>query len=363
MALTENLQILSADLGIKQAKALQGTAFNPEKTGVEFAQDPIMPGLIDRKIGITQTFEFPTVYTSQSKMLKQETILAEKSKNITQNEIVREVSETYYDMLHALQTVNLLQQQDSIYADFLHKATARYNTGESSQLEKMNAESKYQENRLQLNQAISNLANRQLEMQKLLNTGESILPQERDLQKIPDIVSLDIESVTTNPLLGHYDQQLNVNIAQVNVEKNKLLPDIFGGYYFTDSKTPSFQVGISVPLFFGAQRSKIKAANIRSMQISTEKQQAMQSLQNIYALQYNEYLKAKESLTYYETTGVTQANDMVRVANASYQIGEIGYMEYIQNMQTAINIKLQYADAMNRFNQTIILLNYLKGNK
>ena len=99
------------------------------------------------------------------------------------------------------------------------------------------------------------------------------------------------------------------------------------------------------------------------MQISTEKQQAMQSLQNIYALQYNEYLKAKESLTYYETTGVTQANDMVRVANASYQIGEIGYMEYIQNMQTAINIKLQYADAMNRFNQTIILLNYLKGNK
>lgn len=363
MALTENLQILSADLGIKQAKALQGTAFNPEKTGVEFAQDPIMPGLIDRKIGITQTFEFPTVYTSQSKMLKQETILAEKSKNITQNEIVREVSETYYDMLHALQTVNLLQQQDSIYADFLHKATARYNTGESSQLEKMNAESKYQENRLQLNQAISNLANRQLEMQKLLNTGESILPQERDLQKIPDIVSLDIESVTTNPLIGHYDQQLNVNTAQVNVEKNKLLPDIFGGYYFTDSKTPSFQVGISVPLFFGAQRSKIKAANIRSMQISTEKQQAMQSLQNIYALQYNEYLKAKESLTYYETTGVTQANDMVRVANASYQIGEIGYMEYIQNMQTAINIKLQYADAMNRFNQTIILLNYLKGNK
>lgn len=69
-------------------------------------------------------------------MLKQETLLAEKSKNITQNEIVRNVSETYYNMLHALQTVNLLRQQDSIYADFSQKATVRYNTGESSQLEK-----------------------------------------------------------------------------------------------------------------------------------------------------------------------------------------------------------------------------------
>lgn len=74
------------------------------------------------------------------------------------------------------------------------------------------------------------------------------------------------------------------------------------------------------------------------MQISTEKQQAMQSLQNIYALQYNEYLKAKESLTYYETTGVTQANHMVRVANASYQIGEIGYMEYIQKTCKRLSI-------------------------
>ena len=93
MALTENLQIRSADLGIEQAKALQGTAFNPAKTGIEYAQDPITTDLIDKKIGITQSFEFPTVYTSQGKMLKQETLLAEKSKNITQNEIVRNVSE------------------------------------------------------------------------------------------------------------------------------------------------------------------------------------------------------------------------------------------------------------------------------
>ena len=363
MALTENLQIRSADLGIEQAKALQGTAFNPAKTGIEYAQDPITTDLIDKKIGITQSFEFPTVYTSQGKMLKQETLLAEKSKNITQNEIVRNVSETYYNMLHALQTVNLLRQQDSIYADFSQKATVRYNTGESSQLEKMNAENKYQENRLQLKQALSDLASRQLEMQKLLNTNESILPQENELQKLPDLMSADTASVSANPLIGYFDQQLNVNTAQANVEKNKLLPDIFGGYYFTDTKVPGFQVGISVPLFFGAQRSKIKAANIRSTQIGMEKQQAVQSLQNAYAVQYNEYLKAKESLTYYETAGVTQANDMVRVANASYRIGEIGYMEYIQNLQTAIGIKLQYAEAVNRFNQSIILLNYLKGNQ
>ena len=322
-----------------------------------------MTDLIDKKIGITQTFEFPTVYISQGKMLKQETLLAENSKNITKNEIMREVSETYYNMLHALQTVNLLLQQDSIYADFLQKATTRYNIGESGQLEKMNAESKFHENRLQLNQALATLDSRQLEMQKLLNTDEAVLPLEIELHKLPDFILLDITSVSSNPLIGYLDQQLSVNAAQISVEKNKLLPDIFGGYYFTDTKAPGFQVGISVPLFFGAQRSKIKAANIKSRQIDIERQQVVQSLQNAYSVQYNEYLKAKESLTYYETTGITQANDIARIANASYQIGEIGYMEYIQNLQTAIGIKLQYAEAMNRFNQSIILLNYLNGNQ
>ena len=73
--------------------------------------------------------------------------------------------------------------------------------------------------------------------------------------------------------------------------------------------------------------------------------------------------KAKEGLQYYETTGLKQADDIIRISNTAYTKGEIGYMEYIQNLQTAINTRLQYTDAVNQFNQSIILLNYLKGNK
>jgi cobalt-zinc-cadmium resistance protein CzcA len=78
-------------------------------------------------------------------------------------------------------------------------------------------------------------------------------------------------------------------------------------------------------------------------------------------VQYNEYLKTKESLTYYETAGIAQADEISQTAQTAYNLGEIGYMEYIQNQQTAIGIKLQYADALNAFNQSIITLNYLKG--
>ena len=39
--------------------------------------------------------------------------------------------------------------------------------------------------------------------------------------------------------------------------------------------------------------------------------------------------------------------------------GEIGYVEYIQNLTQATNIKSQYLDYLNQYNQTIININYL----
>jgi len=139
------------------------------------------------------------------------------------------------------------------------------------------------------------------------------------------------------------------------------LPDIFGTYSFNDTRLPGFQIGVSVPLFFGANRARIRSAKIRNEQIDVERQQTETSLQNAYSMQYNEYLKAMESLTYYETTGIAQADEITQTAQTAYHLGEIGYMEYIQNLQTAIRIKLQYVDALNAFNQSVITLNYLRG--
>ena len=380
IALKNNLQLKVADLNIQQSQVMQKTGFSPDKTNIQLTQDPTTGGNIDNSIGITQTISFPTVYANQNKLLKQETMLAQKSKLLSQNEIIKEVTTAYYNLLYGLQRVKLLQQQDSIYSNFLKRATLRYNTGETNQLEKMQAESKYKENLLQLKQANTTVSSYQLALQKWLNSAEPIMPKENELAKLPDIFMADTASIQSNPLIQYYNQKLNVNTAQVKVEKSKLLPDLNAGYYhqmvvsgfdpaktnrnyFPGTRIAGLQVGIGIPVFFGSQKAKIKAAQINTTLIETEKQQTLLFLQSSYLLQYNEYLKAKEGLQYYETTGLKQADDIIRISNTAYTKGEIGYMEYIQNLQTAINTKLQYTDAVNQFNQSIILLNYLKGNK
>ena len=56
----------------------------------------------------------------------------------------------------------------------------------------------------------------------------------------------------------------------------------------------------------------------------------------------NELKRARQVLDYYKRQGVTEAAAMARLSQVEYDNGEIGYVEYIQNQQTALDIQLKY---------------------
>jgi cobalt-zinc-cadmium resistance protein CzcA len=65
---------------------------------------------------------------------------------------------------------------------------------------------------------------------------------------------------------------------------------------------------------------------------------------------------------YYTTEGNRQADDQIRIAQVSYDLGEIGYMEYIQNMALAVQSKLIYLQEIKKMNESVIQLQFLKGH-
>jgi cobalt-zinc-cadmium resistance protein CzcA len=66
-------------------------------------------------------------------------------------------------------------------------------------------------------------------------------------------------------------------------------------------------------------------------------------------------------VNYYESSGLQQADQILRITQFSYKKGEIGYVEYIQNLTQALSIKSGYLDILNQYNQTIINVNFLTG--
>jgi cobalt-zinc-cadmium resistance protein CzcA len=150
---------------------------------------------------------------------------------------------------------------------------------------------------------------------------------------------------------------------QRKVETNKMLPD-FSVRYFNQNwygRSPgyygySFSVGI--PLFFWGNQGRIQGAKIQQ-QIA---QKDLETVTLQFSTGYNQALKELNKqqalLSYYESTGMQYANEILNSAQLAFKNGEIGYIEYITLLSQSIDIKNNYLSALTNYNQAIIQLNF-----
>lgn len=376
IALKNNLQIQTATLEVQQANALQGTAFDIGKTNLNLTQDPTSGGNIDNAIGFTQNVALPGYYINQRKVLKQQTSVLQQSQKVTEAEIIRNIKTAYFDYLFALEKIRLLTFQDSVYKKFTQKAAVRYTTGETNKLEKLTADNKYQEVQLQLKEALADAKISEFKLQQLMGVSEKIL--------ITDSLSpiyfrgFDTANIYNNPVIEYYRQGVSLANTKIQLERSKLMPEFTFGYshqlvingfnpanidrnYFPGTRIAGFQVGASVPIFLNAGKARIKSEKI-GFDIAQRKQTISEiSLQTQYQQAYQEYLKYKETIDYYQNTGLQQTTEQIRIAETAFNYGEIGYIEFVQNISIAVQSKLQYLSSLNQYNQAIINLNYLIG--
>ncbi|WP_290792339.1 CusA/CzcA family heavy metal efflux RND transporter [Flavihumibacter sp. UBA7668] len=378
IAVQNNYQLKSSSLSIRQNQLLQRTAYDIEKTNFLVTQDPTSGGNIDNSIGVTQTISLPGKYKAQSNFLRQQTILSEKSLEVAKYELIRDVKLAYYNLIYGKEKLKLLNYQDSLYRNFNDRAQVRYNAGETSNLERLTAETRYREIQLQKRQAEIDITINQLALQRLVNTTDAIVPLESEFYKLAKEFSIDTAGLYNHPIIDYYKQRITVAEAEINAEKKKLLPDFNVGYFhqfvvkgFDPAKlnrgyTPStriagLQLGVAVPIFSKSQKAKIEASKVQSKIAQTEVQLASANLNNSYYQLLNEYLKLQQAIDYYQSIGNSQANELLRISRFSYEKGEIGYIEFIQNITQAISTQLNYIETVREYNEVIIQLNSLKG--
>lgn len=379
LALSNNLGMKSGTLRVDRARTLQGTAFDPAKTSLSLSQDPTSGGSPDNGLAVSQSFEFPTVYAARKKYLKAETAVAVSSLAVTSNDLTRDVSACYYALLHARHTIGILQAQDSVYARFVSLAAAKQKAGEAGNLEVMNARRARSENAIEKEKAEKAYASAKLALRLLLGTDTDVVPAESALATIGGDMPQSSVSFDETPLGCVYAARKAATERSLSLAKQGYMPELSVGFTtqllikgfnpydverkrFEKGNFMGFEVGVSVPLFWGGTKAKVKAAKKEVEIAEIDRRQAEKRVMKDYDDWLCEYRRARRVLYYYEAQGLAQAEDMARLSQLSYDGGEIGYVEYIQNQKSALDVQLQYASAVNDYNQAVIMLNYLKGN-
>jgi cobalt-zinc-cadmium resistance protein CzcA len=261
-------------------------------------------------------------------------------------------------MQDLLGRLSLLELLDSAYRRFVEAAELRYKTGESRQLEKTSAQTEYSRLTLQRQQVLADLDILQQRMSYLLRINERLLPSISYVGGPPKAVS------SSHPMVDFWRAQQGVYEAEAGAEKSNRLPEFQAGYsnlsligwqspdgltqkyYGSGDRFHTASLGVALPLFMGASKARTEASRIQQEVAGMQEQQALEMLQN-RGLQLNaEYVKHQKALDHYQGTALPQSAQILDQAMMAYRGGEIGYMEWINLMNQAIDIRMGYLDAL-----------------
>lgn len=373
-ALSNNLNVKNEKLKADYQKKLIQTGVNLPQTMINGEYGQINSVYNDNRFGIAQSLQFPTVYVRQKNALKAQWQSSLTNIVLKETELKKQVRQTFYQYLYLKQKQQLLQSNDSLYAAFLIKSNSRFKAGESNVLEHATAENQRTQISIQLNQLNTDLELVLMQFQLLLNTNAKLTPS-NDNFKINEVLKLDSNEVLNHPSIKLLVQQKQISLLNKKVEKSRLLPDLTLAYnnmtmqgmgaddvnYTTSKRFQSAQIGLGIPLFFGANKGHIGASKLNILMSENRLQNETNLLNNEWNRAKAMYQLNSNTINLFESKTLNNAQLIIETANKQFANGEINYLEWVMLTNQAILIKNEYLNSVNNLNESVIQILYLSN--
>jgi cobalt-zinc-cadmium resistance protein CzcA len=353
---------------IDREKAMKGTSFDLGSTQIftgteEYGND--LPG-VQTSIGVQQGNIDLLSGFSKSKFYEERIALGEKFYAVNEQQLVRNVMLAYDQINYNKAQLRFAEQLDSVYANFKTAAQLRYDTGETGKLEFISASSEYQQIQVLRQQAHDDIEIAKRALMQYLGTDEPFETPAATYEPMYLNNLIDSTSVANNPILQYSLQNAEVSKANIGVEKSEFLPKFsfsYGSQVVDDvSGFNTYQAGISLPLWFFPQKSRVKAARADAMIAENQYLEQKAITESRVSQLLKSLEKTKKILQYYEEGALLLAEEQIATAELASKEGEIDYVNYITILNSAIRIKQNHLQYINQYNQQTIEVQYQLGN-
>ncbi|QRR00578.1 CusA/CzcA family heavy metal efflux RND transporter [Dyadobacter sandarakinus] len=371
-AVQQNQQVQGSRLAQRAAEQLRSSSFDMPKTLVSADYGKFNSNYQDSRIGISQTFSWPAVYSSQRKVLQSDYLAAQAQVRLTEQDVRARTRELFYEYAVLKEKERLLMYSDSIFGLLQRRSELRFQKGETNVLERTTAATQQQQIANQLELLQKDLAIVLREFNLVLGGGE---------ERIPGIVSpkINLPVTTADTTAAHLPAvelaglQTQALFFRYKTEKARQLPDITLGYnnqslrgyqtiggqdvYFGPGKRFSYvNAGISIPLFFKAQSARAAAAKTDYERGRKQAEWVERQTQAGLRIAAGQVEKFTLNLQYYETRALENATVILTTADRQFQAGEIDYLQWVILAGQAISIRNEYVNALGAYNQAVIQL-------
>jgi cobalt-zinc-cadmium resistance protein CzcA len=364
LALTNNNAYRAGELIIKEREELAKSNFELDKTQVYYGYDQANRGSNDHPLstfGVSQTIEFPTVFAERNRAQDMEVTMARLDRDKQKQLLIKDVSSVYYQIQYLNAKIELYNKIDSLYNILTSNSETRYRMGDISQLDMMNAQAKHKQMSLITEQLKFDITQSYQRLQALAQTEQPFTVARQPLTAIPinlpDFANnVDIESLRLR------SKYLN---SKIKIEKQRLLPDLSLNYFYSTNFNRNrrgyhgFEVGVSLPLYTGEQRSKVRAGKMAWSANEAMINNSKILIESKFRRLESELNKQRTAIEFYNKTGKQLSEEITRSATKSYNAGAIDFYQFAQSMENAIQLQLDYYQAVAEYNQVALEINYL----
>ena len=344
------LKIASA--AIRQVKAGRGEVLELSPTEMNYSWGQLNGELRkDKQWEVTQGLGSLLTPFYKNALVNRQVETGTFYRKIVEKEVVAEVKRAWAYYLYACNLRALYSDQNKLAGQLQRMGELRYQQGEITLLEKNMTTSMAvdMKNRLFQAQEEEKLALSRLNW--VCYADRPLIPADTALVLFP--VDYQVPSFS-EVHLNYFQSQANEAKAQLNVERSRFFPELSFGYVRQDilplKGLNSWMVGVSFPVYFLPRHSKIKQAKVAAVIARTEAEANTQNLYNKVSEAVASLRRQSESLRYYTTSALKEADELLKVANLQLQHSETNITEFIQAVNVARDIRRGYLETVYQYN-------------
>lgn len=344
------LKIASA--AIRQVKAGRGEVLELSPTEMNYSWGQLNGELRkDKQWEVTQGLGSLLTPFYKNALVNRQVETGTFYRQIAEKEVVAEVKRAWTYYLYACNLRALYSDQNKLAGQLQRMGELRYQQGEITLLEKNMTTSMAvdMKNRLFQAQEEEKLALSRLNW--VCYADRPLIPADTALVLFP--VDYQVPSFS-EVHLNYFQSQANEAKAQLNVERSRFFPELSFGYVRQDilplKGLNSWMVGVSFPVYFLPRHSKIKQAKVAAVIARTEAEANTQNLYNKVSEAVASLRRQSESLRYYTTSALKEADELLKVANLQLQHSETNITEFIQAVNVARDIRRGYLETVYQYN-------------
>ena len=362
LAIENNKEIKAFQLQLDKSKQAIQAAYSFDKTNLYYSYDQNNLALNNeplRVFGIQQRFEFPSIYGAKKKALSSEYEKEKAKFELQKNKLTLAVSKVYEHIVYLQNQEKRYHYLDSLYQSFSKASTRRFELGETNYLEKITAQAKAGQIQTKKSQIEKDKLAQYEVLNSLVQSDDKIIVFNNQLSPLDFIINSSGKDLHVN----YFNQISETYKKQLALQKMSWLPDFNVDYFQGRNNGLSqslygFQVGIAIPILFSGTTSKIKVAQLDLKSWEQQKQNEEQKMVKYLCQKESELAKYQEAINYYNQFGKKLSDEIIKVANLSYKNGEIDFFQYIQSLENATTIQVDYLDTLLHYNNSQLELYY-----